>query len=128
MLIHLGTSSKINRKDMSLLSKVLENLTTSYWIQKSNPAYTEDLNVEDKSIWLSKYKYLCDLEWGKIFLNKSKMPQNMRIKIDRSDFIKIKFLFIKGHCSEQTREGLEKYICNSETNKGLACKTYKKLT
>lgn len=40
---------------------------------------------------------------------------------------KLKFLFIKGHCSEQTREGLGKYICNSETNEGLACKTYKEL-
>lgn len=73
---------------------VLGNLTTSHWKQKSNPTYTKDLNVEDKSIWLSKYKYLCDLGWGKIFLNKSEMPQNMSIKIDKSDFFKIKFFYL----------------------------------
>lgn len=74
--------------------------------------------MEDKSIWLSKYKYLCDLEWGKIFLNKTEMPQIMSIKIDRSDFIKIKFFyFLRDTTVNKQGRGWEKIFATVKPTK-----------
>lgn len=61
-------------------------------------------------------------------MNKTEMTQNTNVKIDRFDFIEIKFSYLlKDTTINRQASGWGKISATVKTNKGSACKTYKEL-
>ena len=71
---------------------------------------------------------LHDTRLGSDFLDMTPKAQATKEKIDKLDFIKIKYLYFKGHCQESGKNSQkEKIFANYLSDKDLVPRIYKEL-
>ena len=101
---------------------------------KINSRWIKDLNINHDTINVLEEnigRKISDILWSNIFTDMSPRARDIKEKINKQDFIKIKsFCMAKENISKMEREPTvcENIFANDTTDKGLISKIYKELT